>query len=203
MNYTLQSIHQLDAPKLRLLAELHLSVMETLLTDLGLSIVARYYEVAAKDENVIGICAINDDTVLGWVVGSPYPQALNNRLRSPLPWFIVQMLQVVLTHPRILLQLITSARSAGNEFALGLGELELTYIGVAPEARSQKLGFALLQEFINASRVAGYQKISLSVETENAKAVSLYERNGFRIRKAFTEGNYDRYRMDLELAPAT
>lgn len=199
MNYILIPVHQLDSQQLKLLASLHQAVMETLLSDLGFPIVERYYQAAAEDEKVIGFCAVREGAALGWVVGSPHPQALNNRLRSPLWWFALQMLRVLFTRPRLLWQLAVSARLARNESIPEPGEIELTYLGVAPEARGQKLGYALLQEFITTCRAAGYKKVLLSVEIENEAAADLYRKSDFQIAKTFTEGQYERHRMELTL----
>jgi len=202
MEYRLLPIRQLDTGQRKTLAVLHQSVMETLLSDLGFPIVERYYQVAVEDEQVIGFCAMKDDTVLGWVVGSPYPQVLNGRLRSPFHWFVWQMVRMLISRPQLISQLVASVRSAGEEFVPGPGEIELTYVGVAPEARGQKLGDTLIKKFLEASRTDGYQKVSLSVETDNPAALNLYQQNGFNILNTFTEGSYERHRMELILEPA-
>ena len=78
--------------------------------------------------------------------------------------------------------------------------MELTYIGVAPNQRSKGLGGELLNAFIQASRLKGCHSVVLSVETENALAIALYEKAGFKITKTFSEGRYQRHRMELILA---
>ena len=80
------------------------------------------------------------------------------------------------------------------------GAIELTYIGVAPNQRNKGLGRKLLDAFIEASGLAGHRSIILSVETENAPAIALYERSGFKITQSFSEGRYKRHRMELVLA---
>ena len=200
MDFELVTIHQLDPQQHKLLSSLHYSVMETLLSDLGLPIVARFYQLAADDEKVIGFCALQENNVIGWVVGSPHPQVLNEKLRKPFYWFVIQMLRVLFTRPTLLVQLYISALSAREEeIALGSNEIELTYIGVAPEARGQKTGFVLLQKFVDACRKNGYHKIRLSVETDNVSAISLYQKDGFQITETVLEGSYERHRMKLDL----
>ncbi len=75
--------------------------------------------------------------------------------------------------------------------------LELTYIGVAADARGQGLGKALLAAFVEAGRQAGYRRVVLSVETDNPGALALYNKAGFQITRTFTEGHFERHRMEL------
>ena len=77
--------------------------------------------------------------------------------------------------------------------------IELTYIGVAPDQRGKGLGRDLLNAFIEASRVAGYRSVILSVEKENESAIALYEKAGFKVIRTFSEGRYKRHRMELTL----
>ncbi len=207
MNFT--SISQLDSPNLVRLAVLHQSVMHTLLSDLGLPVVRRYYEVCQHDSSVIGLCAISaTGQFLGWAIGSPHPDAINASLRQPLAWFATQMLRLAVTRPGALLQLAQSAlhlhlpqvqMSTSDANVLRPGQIELTYIGVAESARGRGLGKALLAAFVEASRAAGYSSVALSVETDNPAAFALYTGASFRVKKSFREGRFERHRMELSL----
>ena len=200
MDYELVPLAQLDDDDVKRLAVLHHSVMHTLLAELGLPMVLRYYQVARSDLTVIGMCALNSSNeILGWTMGSPHPDRINSGLRSPLPWFVFQMLRVMFTRSLVLWQLISSALSSSAETEMKSGAIELTYIGVAADQRGKGLGRKLLNAFIEASRAAGYHAVALSVEIENESAISLYKRAGFRIIKTFSEGRYQRHRMGLIL----
>ncbi len=198
MDFTLTSLSQLDSSGLESLASLHQSVMHTLLSELGLPVVQRYYEVCQCDSTIIGFCAITPNSeMLGWAVGSPHPDQINARLRRPFPWFAGQMLRLAFTRPGVLIQLTQSVLSASDANILQPGQIELTYIAVAPSTRGQGLGKKLLAAFIEASHAAGYRSIVLSVETDNPGALALYTKTGFQITKTFTEGRFERHRMEL------
>ncbi len=198
MDFTLAPISQLDSVHLDHLANLHKSVMHTLLADLGLPVVRRYYEICQSEPSVIGLYALSPGgEILGWAVGSPHPDALNARLREPLGWFARQMLRLAFTRPGMLWQLATSVLSSSSQMETEPGAIELTYIGVAPSARGQGAGKALLAAFTEASRAAGYRSIVLSVETDNPGAIALYTNAGFQVTKRFTEGRFERHRMEL------
>jgi ribosomal protein S18 acetylase RimI-like enzyme len=200
MDYELVALSQLKDDHLKQLAELHHSVMHTLLADLGLPIVLRYYQIARSDNSVVGICALNPSKkIIGWAIGSPHPDRINSALRSSLLWFAFQMLRVLLTHPFAFWQLISSVLSSSAETEMKSDAIELTYIGVAPDQRGRGLGKDLLNIFIEASRAASYRSVVLSVEKENESAISLYKKTGFKITKTFSEGRYKRHRMELIL----
>lgn len=200
MEYELIPLSQLEDPHLKQLAVFHRSVMRTLLADLGLPMVLRYYQVAHSDPSVIGICALNPSKkIIGWAMGSPHPDRINSSLRTPLVWFILQMLRLALTRPLVLWQLISSVLSSSAETEMKSDAIELTYIGVAPDQRGRQLGKDLLNVFIEASRAAGYRSVVLSVEKDNGPALALYQKAGFKITKTFSEGRYERHRMELTL----
>lgn len=192
------SLSELDDDGLKQLAGVHRSVMHTLLSDLGLPIVLKYYQVARRDSSVLGICALTpSNEIAGWSMGSPAPAAINAKLRQPLTWFLIQMLKVVVRRPLVFKQLISSVLSPSAE--MKSAAIELTYIGVAAGHQGKGWGQALLNRFIEQSRSKGYHSVVLSVEAENKTALALYEKSGFKVIRTFTEGRYQRYRMELIL----
>jgi ribosomal protein S18 acetylase RimI-like enzyme len=206
MKFSISRLADLPPSAIPALADLHLATMPTLLADLGRPVVLRYYQLAQKDPSVIGICASDSPLPVGegagvraYALGSPNPSALNAQLRSPLPWFAGQMLHVLFTRPSALWQMVISMLSSSSDFALKPGQIELTYIGVALEARGQGLGKTLLAAFVDTARAAGYTSIVLSVEIDNPAALALYTKFGFQIIKTFTEGRYRRHRMQFDL----
>ena len=201
MNHTFVKLAQLDEDGINRLAVLHHSVMQTLLSDLGLPVVSRYYQVARDDRSVVGICVVSSSgEMLGWALGSPHPDLINSRVRTPFMWFLFQMLRLTLTHPLVLWQLISYVLGSSGQPDMKSGAIELTYIGVASNQRNKGLGRELLNAFIEASRSSGYHSVVLSVEMENTPAIALYERSGFKITQSFSEGRYKRHRMELVLA---
>ncbi|HJQ13397.1 MAG TPA: N-acetyltransferase, partial [Anaerolineales bacterium] len=167
----------------------------------GLPFVWRYYQIAQMDPQVIGLCAVSAASeIFGWAMGSPHPDRITSQLRSPLAWFVPQMLRITLTRPLVLWQLMSSLFSASSHAEIKDGMVELTYIGVAADQRGKRLGERLLLAFIETSRSHGYYSVVLSVENENSSAISLYKKVGFKVIDSFSEGRYRRHRMELRLA---
>ena len=61
MNYKIVPLSHLNNDHIKELARLHRRVMHSLLTDLGLPFVERYYQIARADSSVIGVCVLNAD----------------------------------------------------------------------------------------------------------------------------------------------
>jgi ribosomal protein S18 acetylase RimI-like enzyme len=53
-------------------------------------------------------------------------------------------------------------------------------IAVVPSKRGHGIGDALLRSLLDKARQAGYPSLSLSVDSQNAGAIRLYERHGFQ-----------------------
>jgi len=70
-------------------------------------------------------------------------------------------------------------------------EMEVLTIGVAPAARRRGVGKALMAAALAAAAQAGARRAFLEVAVDNAEAVGLYERLGFR-RNGLRRGYYDR-----------
>ncbi|GAB4492215.1 MAG: hypothetical protein Fur0016_26260 [Anaerolineales bacterium] len=210
----LAPLSRLPAALLPALADLHCATLPTLLTDLGRPFVLRYYQLAQTDPSVIAFVASPDDCslltdnsslmtdncLLAYCLGSPNPSHLTARLRTPASWFVGQMLKLAFTRPGVLVQLAQSLFSASDANTLQPGQIELTYIGVAPQARGRGLGKTILSAFAESARNAGYTSVALSVETDNSAALALYTKFGFTITQTFAEGRYHRHRMERNLS---
>lgn len=182
------------------LATLHISIMPTLLSDLGLPLVNRYFEIAQKDESIIAFCVLDENhSPVAYVLGSADPAALNKQLRQRLLWFVAQLLKLSLTRPTVLIQLIKTVLAPSSDNLMYIGQVELTYIGVAESVRGKGYAKRLLQAFEQAARKAGFKEIVLSVESDNLNALAVYQKFGFEIVNTFQEGAFHRHRMIYKL----
>jgi len=200
MDTSIIPFSKLTPDQLSRLAALHTAVMHTLLAELGMPLVLRYYQAAQLETGVIGVCACDPSgEITGWAMGSADPSTLNSRLREPLVWFCGQILRLALTRPGTFIELLRTLIKPSDANNIQRGQIELTYIGVSPEAQGKGFGKSLLQTFTTAARSAGFDSVVLSVETDNPSAVRLYQRFGFQVIRNFKEGRFERYRMELSL----
>lgn len=200
MPVTITPLHQLEPNELNQLVILHCEVMHTLLAKLGKSIVQRYYEIAQKDNSVIGLCAVTETgEINAWAMGSVDPTALNSKLRDNPGWFAVQLLIILVTRPLAFWELVLAQMAPSEINRIQPGQIELTYIGVAANVQKQGIGKLILNSFCLAAIEKGYTSIILSVETDNLSAIRLYKSYGFQIIRTFQEGRFQRYRMEYSI----
>lgn len=95
----------------------------------------------------------------------------------PRPWTAAEI-AALLDSPHVFL--LTDP--GGRGFALGravAGEAEVLTIAVAPEARRQGIGAALLARLAEAAAARGAEVAHLEVAADNAAAIALYAAAGF------------------------
>lgn len=197
--YPCVPLSTLDENQRNDLVSLHLRTMPTLLTELGNKFVEKYYKYGIFQQQAIGFAAIADDeSVVGWVFGTPNPSAIYKNLANPLFWLVKEIGALLLQKPQVIRSLFRSLLPNHNNY-IPLGQIELTYIGTHPDFQQQGIGNILIRQFITEARKMGFSQVSLSVETDNPTAINLYKKNGFIITATFTEGSYHRHRMVLDL----
>lgn len=195
------SMNQLNDRQIEAVCQLHKREIPTLLAKLGKQFLNSYYKIAIDDPDVIAIAALDaSGRVIGWAIGSTHPAALATRLRDNTGWFLKNLFWSILRDPGLIIELAGQIRSDPIN-KLSDRQIELTYIGVHPDARSKGVGAGLLTQFLDRARVFGAQSVVLSVEAENQTAIRFYNKHGFRSIKSFKEGKYDRQRMFLLLDP--
>jgi ribosomal-protein-alanine N-acetyltransferase len=99
-------------------------------------------------------------------------------------WDAVALAQI-LAMPRAAGRLV---EEDGMEEPIGLifsvvvaDEAEILTLGVDPEWRRHGIGRALIEDLFNRLGDAGVSRVSLEVASDNAGAMRLYEKHGFRI----------------------
>ncbi len=120
-------------------------------------------------------------------------------MQKPFSWFLKQIIYLAIRRPLVFTQVLFSVFYPSQK-NLPAHTIELTYIGVAPDAQSSGIGRILLNAFTEASRSSGYCFIELTTETDNLHALALYEKSRFTVKRTFKEGRFERCRMERKLS---
>lgn len=67
----------------------------------------------------------------------------------------------------------------------------ITQLCVTPNMKHQGLGYELLREAINALRIHGARRVSLTVTSSNQEAIPLYQKTGFQDVRRFLSLSWD------------
>lgn len=192
MTRELVPIGEADDSLLESVARLHASELAGLMADLGPEWTKRFYREAVRDESAIGFAFVEVGEIVGFVFGGAKPDALLKGLRENA---ITLGLQLLFRRPLVLFQLVASSLVSRATLSGIKDNVELMYVAVSPKSRGKGLGASLVRSFVEAAARRGAKSVTLSVEHDNATAIQLYERLGFRIERDYREGRYRRFRM--------
>jgi len=163
----------------RSVTALHVAHLPGLLSRLGASAVAAYYDGLATVPSAVSLVAVDGSNVVGVVTGSREPGAIQGEILRQHPWRVGAALAVgVVRRPASLYWLLRSG-SGPQVGHFDSHAPELTYLAVAPNHRSSGVGGQLITAFGDALRAQGATRYELSVDEENSTAIAFYERRGF------------------------
>lgn len=77
-------------------------------------------------------------------------------------------------------------------------ESHITYIGVIPQLRERGIGYFLLKLCIDIAETKNFKKISLEVDSENYRAIKIYQDLKFKkikLRRHYYDNNHDAYEL--------
>jgi len=182
-------------------AALHCRALPGLLSTLGATATAAFYEGYVASPRCVAFVDEHDGLVRGFVLGSGDPEGLRrDALRANACGILRGVAASVLRRPGVLRML------AGGAAGLRAGGFdprapELTYIAVREDARDAGVGSALLAAFHSALRGQGVGRYELSVEADNQEAVAFYEARGLRQAGTYRQFGTTYRRYALELPP--
>ncbi len=111
----------------------------------------------------------------------PAAVALESVLFDLQPWTAAQFWAELAADDRVLLTDTDAGVLRGYaDVAIGAEEAEILNIAVAPQAQGRGIGGTLLRAMLDAVTDARVHRVLLEVRPDNAPAISLYERAGFR-----------------------
>lgn len=180
-------------------ARLHRQNLTGLLTALGLRAIRAFYTGCVKTSSAIGFVYVDEDEMLGFVVGSLRPDKLRmESLRANPIDTLVGMSVGMVRRPSSLLWLMKSF-GGPDEGSYCASIPELTYLAVASESRGGGIGRQLVDAFTNAMRRSRTGAYELSVDENNQQAISFYERLGFVLSSRYREFGvwHRRYRLEI------
>ncbi len=181
-------------------ARLHCESLTGLLSTLGPQAARLFYAGCVGNERAIGLVYVGAGEVLGFALGTAQPATLKGEvLRTrPLGW-MAAIAAAVCRRPRSLRWIVDGWRGPRGRFDEGAAEL--TYLAVASDRRRGGVGRRLVDAFTAAMTSQGARAYELSVDDDNAGAVSFYENLGFQLvgrYRQYGDGRR-RYRLDLSI----
>jgi ribosomal protein S18 acetylase RimI-like enzyme len=159
-------------------------VREGLLARLGDGARSAYFRVAAEDPETFGFVTSDDAGIAGFVLVTAAPRRLERRTIMGNPGIWLRLVAVASRSPGLaaagLRRFLAAGRPTVREGRDADPRLRLLDIAVARRAQGRGHGRLLLAAALEEAWHRGFDAIGLSVLDDNADAVRLYERAGFR-----------------------
>lgn len=174
---------------LQYIVDVHLASFQGFfLSSLGPSFLKTFYREFLLDEK--GCCAISieDDKVVGFVVGVVNPSKFFRRtFRKRLIPLALGTLNRLVKDPLIIIKLIRRAASYPDKSPRKDNVALLSSIAVLPEYHNKKIGEKLVKEFLREAKNKGADQVTLTTDKfNNDRVVKFYQKIGFKINKTFT-----------------
>jgi len=167
----------------RYLTDIHLDAFHGFfLSSLGKRFLNAYYNAALNSNEMIAVCAINDEQIMGFATGCVRSKGFHKRLiYKNFITFLIQGLILIFTKPKAILRLIRNLDKISNENDDG-EYAELISIGVSHAAKGMGVGKALIKTFEEEAIRKGCKKITLTTDYYNNKeVVTFYMRFGYQV----------------------
>ncbi|MBI9015947.1 MAG: GNAT family N-acetyltransferase [Phycisphaerae bacterium] len=172
------------------------------LTFLGPKFLTEFYASFCTDDAGIGFVALENNKVLGAVVGPLIPDGYFKRLLKRRWWaFCLASISAVLKKPSTIKRLFRAVFYRGESPENGPKRSLLSSIAVAPDTQGKGVGKALVDAWVAETKKRGSQGCFLTTDTDNNEAVNgFYQKLGWEIEATYqtAEGrNMNRYIYDF------
>jgi len=167
------------------------------MTNMGAAFLQEYYRTVLEFPENISLVTIQNNQVIGFVVGFGNPQAFYSFYRQRYRRLITTILLAVLRNPRLIRRVLSNFKRVSSVRGDTL-EVELSSIGVHPSFKG--VGHFLIVDFVDLARERGYQSVYLTTDSEGNEQVNLfYKKQGFILEQTFLSGGrkMNQYRLWL------
>jgi ribosomal protein S18 acetylase RimI-like enzyme len=190
-------IESLASRHVKAVAALHCATLTGLLSQLGRPAAEAFYAGCVRTQIAVGLVYLEDTKLRGFVLGSPHPDLLKRDvLRKNLLGTLASLGLGIVTRPSAALWLLKSFKGP-DEGSFDTRASELIYLAVNEESRGGGVGTKLVKAFNERMRAAGMNAYEVSVDEDNATAITFYERLGFHLTGRYREfgTQHRRYRL--------
>lgn len=174
-------ITQLKSQHASTVAEIHMASQSgTFLTALGSDFLTLLYKQISQSSRGMSYVALNNDEIIGFVVGTLHTKALFKEiaLKSPvhLTWLVFKQ---ALKRPILFWQAVKTLAYPAHGTTPDLPEAELLALAVDIDWRNQQIGSQLVRQLIQSMTAVGIEKVVVTVDGDNTGALRFYLRHGF------------------------
>ena len=195
-------IRPLDPADLKKVAALHKAVMPGMLTLFDLGMIEKFYLLAIRNPMNFGYGFFEEDRLVGFVMGTFDAGGFYKSAFSKAPFYFAAKALLMLARKPKLADTFVRNFFKKPKAAMGGSPIQGMYIAVTPEARKRGVGLDLDTRLREHMKSKGVRQFDIVVEDANEKALSLYLKIGYVLKKTYVESGYVRriytYSFDRE-----
>ena len=160
-------------------AALHTSSLQGLLSDLGPGLATAFYRAATRVPATVAVVADESGRITGFACGTVEAGGYYRKVATAAPWSVgAKLAWRLLRDPALRAKL-----GQGQDFT----GPELLFLAVDEARRGSGIGGALIRQFEQTLRDRRIDRYALCVESDNARAVAVYEHCGLEMAAEFEE----------------
>ena len=183
-------IREADVHDARTMANLHASIFPGFfLSSLGEDFLVTYYKSALQYQDTICYFAENNGEICGYVLGRAKAKGYLKKVVLSAPLRIIwQGIKLIFTRPKALIRLVNNLEKKSDDllFVDNQDYAEIGLIGVLPQYKSQGIGRALFNHFLDELNKRGVKRVSLTTDAlNNDSTLRAYKSWGFTILYEF------------------
>ena len=164
------------------IADVHMrSFKNFFLTSLGVKFIRFFYTTCIRNPNNIFYGLFNDEKLIGFCTGTSQPNGFyKNLITKNIIGYSYHALMLGVFKPRKLLRLILNIdRSSNND---SHDYFEILSLCILPEYSNMGKGSLLLKEFEKKIKASGYDKVSLTTDSNKDNiAMKYYQKLGYKV----------------------
>ena len=166
------------------IVQLHIKVFPNFfMTNMGNLFLKEYYQALLEYPKNISLVAVQNDQVVGFIVGFGDPPLFYKFYRQRYKRLIIPILLAIIQKPKLISRTFFNFRRT-NSVKAEKYEVEMSSIAVNP--LNKGIGHLLVDNFIEIARQERYSSIYLTTDKENNyKVNSFYQKQGFFLEKTF------------------
>lgn len=195
-------IQPLSPADLKEVAAIHKAVMPGMLKLFDLRTIEKFYLLAIRNPMNFGYGCREEDRLIGFVMGTFDAGGFYKSAFSKAPcFFAFKALAMLVRKPRLADTFVRNFFKRPKAAMEG-SPIQGMYIAVTPEARKKGVGLDLDTRLREHMKSRGVREFDIVVEDANERALSLYLKIGYVLKKTYIESGYVRriytYSFDRE-----
>jgi ribosomal protein S18 acetylase RimI-like enzyme len=169
----------------------------TFLGLLGPRFLYKYFNSLLKYNDAINLVVVSENSdVVGYIVGTKNPKKFyRTLLLEHFSYIVCNCIVSLAKKPTYFLKIIDGIFTTSDKYYIQTCSYMIFTIAVSRAARGSSAATDLINKFVEICEDRGIEEVYLNVDTKNSRAISFYEKLGFKSKTSYS--NVDKSQMKI------